>query len=77
MAESDSDEEMDWGMVDTFVTHMLTNLGSLSVAQIHDQLTNFLAETYGRSSAELKSHLAVLVQEEKLLLADGLYSLPK
>ena len=76
MIDSDEGDDDDWEMVEPFISHMLTNLGSLSLQQIHEQLSNFIADMYNHDINELREYLKTMVQEEKLVLKDGLYSQP-
>ncbi|KAJ1627385.1 hypothetical protein T492DRAFT_876761 [Pavlovales sp. CCMP2436] len=63
----------------SFVTNMLTNLGTLSLGRIHNMLKMFVAEPvkYDKSEQELNVLLMNMVDEEKLEFVGGQFRLKK
>ncbi|KAL1514528.1 hypothetical protein AB1Y20_003625 [Prymnesium parvum] len=78
-AESAKDEALSQfeAQAESYVIGMLTNLGTLPLARIHNMLKMFLSseERYDYSEAELRRFLSRLVEDGTLEHSDGVYKI--
>ncbi|KAF2077863.1 hypothetical protein CYY_000825 [Polysphondylium violaceum] len=71
------EKEEQMRVIEKFIIGMLTNFKALPLDRMHSMLSMFNAEQYTSTSAELKSFLSKLINEEKIELSGLNYQIKK
>ncbi|KAL7631637.1 UNVERIFIED_CONTAM: hypothetical protein RMT77_018062 [Armadillidium vulgare] len=77
MASAQDQRQEELQVLWSYIVGMLTNLESVSLERIHAMLKMFIQDTVECSLEELRAFLEMKMRQHQIILANGMYRLPK